>query len=80
MELWQEIFCTLLQNEQIKIQFSDKIDIEKLFHDACYKALQEIKRIIEDETLDDPSCFMKVEAVIRTLETMGSNGGFRHDF
>lgn len=80
MELWQEIFCTLLQNEQIKIQFSDKIDIEKLFHDACYQALQKIKRIIEDETLDDPSCFMKVEGIIRTLEALGSNGGFRHDF
>ena len=46
----------------------------------CYMALKKIKAIIEDETLNDASCFQQIEEVVCLLEKMGSDGGFRHDF
>lgn len=36
--------------------------------------------MIEDDGLDDPACFQKIEAIVRVFETLGSNGGNRHDF
>ena len=42
--------------------------------------LQKIKAIVDDDSLDDPSCFMKIEEVLSALEAIGSDGGFRHDF
>ena len=39
-----------------------------------------IKEIIEDDTLDDPECFMKIEEIVCVLEEVGSSGGIRHDF
>ena len=46
----------------------------------CYNALKEIKRIIEDDTLEDSECFMKIEEIVKVLELYGSDGGSRHDF
>lgn len=46
----------------------------------CYKALQKIKAIIEDDSLEDTECFMKIEKIVCLFEQIGSNGGSRHDF
>ena len=46
----------------------------------CYKALQKIKAVIEDDNLEDESCFRKVEEIVCIFEEMGSSGGGRHDF
>ena len=45
-----------------------------------YQALNEIKNIIEDDELEDPDCFEKIEKIVRLFESLGSNGGNRHDF
>lgn len=46
----------------------------------CYQALKKIKAIIDDDSLDDKECFMRIEEVICVLEEVGSGGGTRHDF
>ena len=46
----------------------------------CYQTLKKIKAIIEDDSLDDSECFMRIEKIIRIFEEMGSDGGNRHDF
>ncbi|MEE1055782.1 MAG: hypothetical protein UH239_00850 [Acutalibacteraceae bacterium] len=45
-----------------------------------YKALQKIKTIIEDDSLEDKECFMKIEEIVCLFEALGSDGGNRHDF
>lgn len=54
--------------------------INDLIEQECYKALRKIKAVIQDDNLDDPECFMKIEKIILALEEIGSNGGNRHDF
>ena len=42
--------------------------------------LQKIKMILQDESLDDESCFLKIEEIVSAFEKIGSDGGARHDF
>ena len=35
--------------------------INDLIEQECYKALRKIKAVIQDDNLDDPECFMKIE-------------------
>ena len=77
MELYQEILeNTLLSgvNSAIKDCAAQIVDLES------YKALKQIKDILEDCTLSDETCFNKIEKIVCTFEHIGSGGGFRHDF
>ena len=46
----------------------------------CYQTLKKIKAIIEDDSLDDPECFYRIEQIVCAFEEIGSDGGNRHDF
>lgn len=80
MELWQEIFCNALKEEKIEIIFPQISDISSFLDSFCYRTLKEIQQIIQDDTLSDEECFMKIEEIICLFEKIGSNGGNRHDF
>ena len=81
MDLYQEILAKMLEKEEVHIEFPYlQISAVYMMEGTCYKALRQIKAIIEDESLDDPECFMKIEEVVCLLEKLGSDGGFRHDF
>ena len=55
------------------------VNINELVEMKCYQTLQKIKAIVENDSFDDPECFMKIENIVCTLEGIGSDGGFRHD-
>ena len=81
MDLYKEILVNILAENHVEVTFPDiDIEISKLFEKKCFQALKKIKTVIEDDSLDDPDCFNKIEEIIRTLEALGSGGGFRHDF
>ena len=82
MELYQEILCHVLANEKIQVSFPELIhtDVTKIVELECYKALGEIKAILEDDTLADSECFQQIEEIVCAFEALGSNGGSRHDF
>ena len=81
MELYEEILskkqteagdlspCPYLRNLSLQM-----VELES------YQALKRIKAILEDESLDDPECFTRIEEILCVLEDLGSNGGNRHDF
>ena len=56
------------------------IDGEKIVHDKCYQALCHIKMILEDDSVEDPECFERIEKIVMVLEELGSDAGVRHDF
>ena len=58
----------------------EKLDGTKIVCDRCYRALCKIKQILEDDSLDDPECFWRIEEIVNTLEVLGTDGGTRHDF
>lgn len=81
MEFYPEVLAAILSQEEANIVFPQlKLDAEQLVEKACYKALAQIKCILEDEQLDDPSCVIKIEKIFRAFEEQGVRCGNRHDF
>ena len=50
-----------------------------MVHDRCCRALWEIRKVLDDDSLSDPACFEKIEGILSVLETLGPGGGSRHD-
>lgn len=81
MELYKEILAAVLEKENIEVSFPNlKINAKEIMELECYKALQKIKAVIEDDSLEDEECFIKIEEIVRLFEALGSDGGIRHDF
>ncbi len=81
MELYKEILAKVFATKEVKITFSDlQIDPKEIVEIQCYRALQKIKTVIQDDSLTDNECFMKIEEIICVFEALGSGGGSRHDF
>ena len=57
-----------------------KLDLKEIVELECYKALKQIRSILDDDTLTDRSCFEKIEEIVCVFESMGTDGGSRHDF
>ena len=81
MELYKEILAHALSYGEVKITFQGQSpDIAQIVEGECYKALQKIKAIICDDSLEDSECFMKIEEIICLFEQLGIHCGTRHDF
>ena len=55
-------------------------DLDRLMEDRCWQALAEIRAVLNDETLEDPECFQRIEQIVGIYEELGLGGGSRHDF
>ena len=77
MKLWQTILANATKDYEGEITESD---IEKLFEKECYVILEKIKKILEDDSLDDKNCFERIESIVCLFEEIGSDCGSRHDF
>lgn len=81
MELYKEILVQVLSQQSAEVVFSNlHLDATQIVELECYKVLQKIKAVIEDDGLEDESCFRKIEEIVCIFEKMGSSGGGRHDF
>ena len=81
MELYIEILAHYLSKKNAHIIFPNlQLNAKEIVEIQCYQALQQIKSIIEDDSLEDDACFARIEEIVCTLEEIGSNGGVRHDF
>lgn len=81
MDLYREILTEALARQKAEISFPQlHLRPEEVVERACYRALAEIRRIVRDDTLSDPECFAKIEAVVSVLEEAGIHTGARHDW
>ena len=80
MELYKEILCHILADTRIEISFPNMESPSDLFRDVCYRTLKKIKSVLEDETLNDPECFEKIEQIMEIFEDIGCRISGRHDF
>ncbi len=82
MELFQQILCQVFSQEKIQIVFPELATdhVQQLVEAECYKALRRIREILDDDSLEDRECFEKIEEIVRVFESIGSDGGSRHDF
>ncbi len=81
MNLYAEILAYYLSQENAHIVFPNlQLNAKEIVELQCYQALHKIKDILNDDTLNDSECFLKIEEIICTFEELGSDGGNRHDF
>lgn len=81
MELYQQILRHLLKDETLSEGLIQQmLSPQEMVEMTCYQSLKKIREIIQDDSLDDPACFYKIEKIVSLLEDLGSDGGFRHDF
>lgn len=81
MELYHDMLCKILESEEFQVLLPKwKMNIEEMIEMKCYQSLNEIKKILEDESLNDSDCFESIEKIITVFETLGSGINERHDF
>ena len=80
MELWESILIHAISKQGIVVTIPDAPDMEKLFEMDCYQALRDSRTILEDDSLSDPECFMRIEEIVPLFEALGSDTGPRRDF
>ncbi len=81
MDLYKEILISALAREESYISFP-RFDgnLEKLFEKECYKIIQKIKEILNDDSLDDKECFERIERLVKEFENLNCSDLSRHDF
>lgn len=77
MELSERILCNIIAHEVIP---SLPIEWDNLIELKCYQAIEQIYQIVSDDTMEDPECFQRIEAIVCALEELGIGGGGRHDY
>ena len=81
MELYRDMLCRILETEDFEILLPKwNMKVEEMMEMKCYQALQAIKRILEEDELDDEECFDRIEKIISVFEALGSGICDRHDF
>lgn len=65
----------------IVIGGTDSEDILKSMaeSESC-KALRKIRDVLDDDTLEDETCFRRIGEIVSILEELGPGAGCRHDF
>ena len=79
MELWNGILYKAIEN-QVAEKILSTLDVKEIVEMECYRALKRIREILDDESLSDTDCFQKIEEIVCLFESIGSDGGSRHDF
>ena len=78
MKLLEGIIQGLISSGRVQVEIkAPECNLEAAVENVCYKALGEIREILDDDSLSDFDC---VEKIVNVFEAIGSNGGSRHDF
>lgn len=83
MEQRMEILTHLLQSREAKIEITFPgldLSTDELVETAALRALSNIQKILQDDSLRDDECFYQIEAIVHELERIGLGCGNRHDF
>lgn len=54
-------------------------ELKSLLKERSVRALGKIRRVLDEDTTDE-DCFSRIEAIVKAYETLGADGGARHDF
>lgn len=79
-QLLNRIIRIKLVESDLKTEIPICVDVTKVINDVCYKTLVAIRDVLDDRTLNDRECFNKIEEIVSLYESLGSDGGSRHDF
>ncbi len=76
-----EILAHFLAQKNAQIIFPElRLNAKEIVELQSYQTLCKIQEIVRDTALEDAECFERIERIICAFESIGSNGGSRHDF
>lgn len=52
---------------------------ERMNSAAC-RAPEDVRRVLDDDHQDDPSCVRRIEEIVKIYKPIGSDAGSHHDF
>ena len=71
MKLYKEILICLLKETDIEVDFKGiEFDFNKLLEDRCYVALNEIKKILANDTINNEDCLAKRQHIVDTYKPL----------
>ena len=71
MDLYKEILINLIKDNDIEITFKGiEFDYNKLLEDRCYVALNEIKKVLANDTINNEDCLTKIQHIVDTYKTL----------
>lgn len=79
MDMQAALLAAMISRGECTVAFSN-LDLNALMETQCYTMLKQIKAILEDDTLEDPACFQRIEAIMGIFEGLGIAIANRHDF
>jgi len=78
MELLQRMTADMLRRGELTLTVTP--ETIQCLENRCAAVLERIRRIVADDSLDDPECFRRIEQIVCELESNGIDCGTRHDF
>lgn len=78
----EELYVQSLGREVLRYLKREEGNLLKLRQEAnseAIRVLEEIQRILNDDTLEDPDCFERIEAIVKTFYAHGISTS-RHDW
>lgn len=78
---FEELFAQAIGAEVLKYLSEESLldTLTREAESAAVGALADIQTILNDETLDDPDCFCRIDAIVKTFHRRGLSTA-RHDF
>ena len=65
MEVYRDILAQALAAEAVRGRVSDlPSEPEVLVEMKCFQAIRRIQEILQDETLNDRECFLRIEEIV----------------
>ena len=58
---------------------SDEV-IKYMAETECCEALRKIREILDDDSVDDETCFGRIDRIVTLYEELGPGAGCCHDF
>lgn len=78
---FEELYAQAIGAQVLKYLFEEGMlqALAREAESAALRALSEIQMILNDDALDDPACFRRIEAIVSAFRAQGL-GTTRHDF
>ncbi len=75
----EALWAKTIGQEVLKYVKSRGVEMDRRVHDEAVELLEKIKAILDDDSLPDPECFRRIDAMVDAFQTAGVPTA-RHDW
>ncbi len=75
----ENLWAKVIGREMLKFVKSRGAEMDRRVHDEAVELLEKIKAILDDDSLSDPECFRRIDAMVDAFQTAGVPTA-RHDW